>query len=701
MKRASILVAFFFLLPLSIVSITLQNGYDLFQKALVLERAAGKLQEAIVFYQRIVDESDDKSLSAKAQLRVGICHEKMGQLEAQVAYQKVIDNYPQQQQEVAQARERIAKLVAASKEVVTKPTFRKIQMASRLRPDAQFSPDGKSLAFVNNSWLWIAPISSDVGPGYLGVPKQLDTQGIEVDWCGFTWSGDGQWIAFNGAEVKEARQKIYVVPAVGGKPREIYENNRDVRIVNYRMSLSQQGQTIAFSSMDANVLHIYKMSVEGGAPERLVDDLAREPVFSPDGRMIAYVEDKNLGRGGGGLWVAPAEGGTPKLVADAGTASSPVWSPDGRMIAFLDDGANKKIHIVQLGLDGNPIGEKTSIDYPEGIGDIERLAGWTPDNQIGAIVRIPTEFALYAQPVEGGTATFVTHGGYPMQPRWSPDGKRIYHVNNGSESSGDWAAASIAYVPSEGGEVNTIPLHSEAKIRLQAYGTGDLISPDGRTIVFAGYKSREPITIQHIWTLPVDGGTPTQLTDEPFIDWYPCWSPDGQEIAFMRSEAPENWNDVGEANIYIVSVNGGEPRQITSDSDRVYGGPVTWSPDGKFLAYFSRDEDSVDGTLRIMPVEGGESRIVAKPQRIFANKEMAWSPDGGRIAFNAPKTGSLIKLVSLDDGIIEEVVPDLKGVKEIYHLDWSPDGKTLVFGGYTGGGREFLLMEDFLHLVKR
>jgi hypothetical protein len=63
-----------------------------------------------------------------------------------------------------------------------------------------------------------------------------------------------------------------------------------------------------------------------------------------------------------------------------------------------------------------------------------------------------------------------------MQPRWSPDGKRIFHVNSADDTSGDWASGTtgdlrrlaIAPVPAEGGNVTPLPLRSAVNIRLWA-----------------------------------------------------------------------------------------------------------------------------------------------------------------------------------------------------------------------------------------
>jgi Tol biopolymer transport system component len=660
----------------------------LFQSGLYQEQVKGDLDAAIKVYERIIiNFPKNRPVAAKVLLHIGLCKEKLGLNEAINAYQKVVDQYPEQQGEVSIAKERIAELSKALEEVAKKPTFREIRIPNRIHSDAQFSPDGKKIALGFEKKLWIMPRFGKLGPDYPGAPQLLNTGEIEVDWDGFTWSGDGRWIAFSEAP------RIYIVSAEGGKPKQVHDSDRHVRIVNHRMSLSPHGKTLAFSSNDEGKLHIYTISVDGGLPKQLTDSTAREPVFSPDGKMIAYVEDKNLGIGGGGLWTVPADGGTPTLVAKAGNASSPVWSPDGRMIAFLDYAVGNQIYIVPIGEDGKPTGEKVTIDCPEGIKLVKRLAGWTPDNEIGAIFQKQKEFALYTQPVQGGKVTFVTHGGYPLQPRWSPDGRQIYHTNKVDEARGDWQGLAIAHVSAEGGDVTTVPIQSESKIVIWGYGAGNHVSPDGNTIVFAGRKSQEGIGIKHIWTLPIEGGKPKQLTDDP-QDWYPCWSPDGKVIAFLRGPTSEHLV----SNIYIIPADGGEPRQLTSESDMVFGArygasSIAFSPDGELLAYFSRDEKTApDGTLKVIPVDGGEPRVVGKVKSIYANKEMAWSPDSKQIAFNE---GNVIKIVSIEDGNIVDIEPDLEDTG-IYHLDWSPNGERLVFAGNKGGELQFWLVENFL-----
>jgi len=688
-----------------------QSAEQLYQSGLYKEEVEGELEKAIEIYERIIkDFPENESTAAKALYHIGMCYEKLGKQEAQKAYQRLIDEYPGQKQEVALAKERLARLTEAMEKVPHKPTFRKLRIPTKLSWTMQLSPDGKKVIFASASdkKLWIMPLSGKLESEFPGAPVILNTDDVEVDWSGLAWSGDGKWIAFNEStpvekwKENEGTQSICIVSADGGKPKRVVENFRDARIVNYRISLSPDGKVLAFSSVDSNECHINTISVDGGLPKQLVDAQAREPVFSPDGKMIAYVDTKNLGRAGGGLWVIPASNGTPKLVVNAGNASSPTWSPDGDMIVFLD---GQQICIIPIGEDGAASGEVIKIDVPEGTGGIMYLAGWTPDNKIGAVFRSHTEFGLYTLPATGGKAALVSHGGYPIQPRWSPDGKRIFHTNNIDEGSGDWEKYSLAVVPAEGGEVKTVPIQFDEKIVKPAWGGGNNVSPDGKTIVFSGQTKKDTSWHWQIWTLPVDGGKPKQLTQTPasVLNGFPCWSPDGQTIAYIRARADKVYSTgFGEVNIYTVPVNGGDPKALTSDSDSVKFCPMAWSPDGKLIAYFSTDEEEFKaGTLKILSVNDGVSRMVAKVQLAHVHIELAWSPDSKRIAFiyGTEAYGKNIRVISIDDGSIVDIETDLVDIN-IFHLDWSPDGDRFVFSGYQGDSSEFWLMEDFLPLVK-
>ncbi len=686
-----------------------ETAGQLFEKALYLEEGKGELQPAIELYQQILDQyPEDREVAAKSLLHLGICYEKLGLKQARGTYQDVINKYPDQQGEVAMAKERLNRLLALQ-DVPPKTNFRKLRIPTKLSWHMQLSPDGKKVAFTSDKKLWMMPLSGKLGSEFLGNPVMLNTNDVAVDWSGLAWSGDGKWIAFNATyttrkwKKKKGNQGMFIVSAEGGKPKKVYENYRDARIVNYKISLSPDGKTLAFSSVDSNQCHINTISVDGGMPRPLVDAQAREPVFSPDGKMIAYVDTKNLGRVGGGLWVIPASNGTPKRVVNAGNASSPTWSPDGNMIAFLDD---QQICIVPVGEDGAASGEVNKIDVPDGTGGIMFLAGWTPDNKIGAVFRSHTEFGLYTLPATGGKAALVSHGGYPAQPRWSPEGKRIFHSNELDDGSGDWERLSLAVVPAEGGEINTIPIHFDEKMIKPAWGGGNEVSPDGKMIVFSGQSKIDTSWHWQIWTLPVEGGKPNQLTKTPesFLNGFPCWSPDGKSIAYVHARDDKVYSTgFGEVNIYTIPVNGGKPNVLTLDSDSVKFCPISWSPDGKRIAYFSVDKDEyIAGTLKYLSVNDGISHIVGKIQLAHNNIEMAWSPDSKRIAFNygAEKYAKNIRAISIDDGSIVDIKTGLVDIN-IYHLDWSPDGDRFVFSGYKGDSPEFWLMEDFLPLVKR
>ncbi|GAF96853.1 unnamed protein product, partial [marine sediment metagenome] len=220
------------------------------------------------------------------------------------------------------------------------------------------------------------------------------------------------------------------------------------------------------------------------------------------------------------------------------------------------------ICIVPISEDGKPEAEPIIVEPPT---QDYKLSGWSTDGKIGFCTTEEPHFALYTVSASGGRTVQVTPEGYATYPSWSPDGTRIFFLN---------AETEIAWVSADGGEIEIIPaLFAERTPRVELipeYGVGNAVSPDGTSIVFSAVK--EGIPGIHLWMIPVEGGKPVQLTSspQPYEDRFPCWSPNGDSVAFLRFRM--------QCNIFVVSVEGGEPRQITSDLDSVASSVIGWSP---------------------------------------------------------------------------------------------------------------------------
>jgi Tol biopolymer transport system component len=678
-----------------------QSADQLYQSGLYKEDVEGKLEEAIAIFREIIEKHRQNSpLAAKALFHMGLCYEKLGNQEAQKAYQRLIADYPGQKEEVALAKERLAQLAASLEKALHRPTFRKIRIPFELQEwsGGHLSPDGKTFAFGSENRIWVVPVQGKVEPDLAGEPTEL--QGTEDAWTyGMSWSGDGQWIAFN-SESNDS-EFISVVPASGGKPKRIsVEKNRVGGVSTpYRISLSPNGKTVAFTSIESKESkknQIFVASVDGGDSRQLTRDGGGQPFYSPDGSKVAYVsppmnQENNIPKND--VWVIPAAGGNPVKVSNLpGQASSPIWSPDGKMVAFTWNeewsSYKKEICVVPVPKDGKPFASPLRIKFPfKTEGTYDPLLGWTTDNKIGILLNNPTLEAVYTVPATGGMALQVTPSGYAVHPQWSPDGRRIYFR---------WDGGSLAFVPSEGGKLALHPsigggMHSDFFISYP--GGGNSLSPDGKTIVFSGAKrisEKGKLGFDvNIYTVPVEGGEPTKISniERPNQARYPCWSPDGKWIAYQAEKVEEGKEY---RTIFKVPAEGGTTSEITAGPDKVEYAYIDWSPNGKSMAYFSKE-----GTLNVKPIDGGPPRVVSRVQDIDDHSDLSWSPDGQKIAFVSK---GKIWVVSAQGGEPVALKTDVNARAD--KLDWSPDGQKIAFTGASGGEKELWLMEDFLPLLQ-
>jgi Tol biopolymer transport system component len=659
---------------LSLASLEGQDSYDDYQKALRAERIEGDLERAIGLYERIVLQAKDETLAARAQLRIGMCYEKMGLKEAQDAYQKVIQAFPKQQQEVEVARERLEALAKAAEVTSMIPRFTPIRIPGDLEyfSGPKLSPDGLQLAFCSGGAIWQIPVHGQVDHRIAGKAVRL-TDHVGAWGYGLSWSGDGRWIAFGAVG-----EKLYLVSTENGGISEIPVQRRlSGDPVGYRISLSPDGSVLAYSSVKERKSHIYVVPVAGGRPIQLTESWTREPTFSPDGTKIAYVKlsgypwsDETIGE----VRVVPISGGaTVQVSQETGKVRSPIWSTDGSKITFLRElERGMEIKFVSVSPAGEPLGPARTLTLPRS--SHHSLAGWTPEDSIGIPITNPEYQAIYTVPTMGGRALQVSPRGQVFHPRWSPDGERIYFR---------WRGGEIAFVPAEGGEVTIVEKAARDRVVEVTAGGGNAVSPDGQWIVFAAYQTGVTPVREHIWIMRIDGVELHQLTRGPGGDRFPCWAPDSETIAFLRGKKVERSVSF---NIWTVSVKGGEPEQLSQTSDQVGRSQISWSPDGDQIAYFSKDS-----TLKVISISTVTSMEVARISGMGGHNELAWAPDSQEIAYTSK---GRIWRVSLSDGLPREIESGIDGSAS--NIDWSPDGETLVFTASTGGRTVLVMMEDFL-----
>lgn len=135
-----------------------------------------------------------------------------------------------------------------------------------------------------------------------------------------------------------------------------------------------------------------------------------------------------------------------------------------------------------------------------------------------------------------------------------------------------------------------------------------------------------------IWTVAASGGTARRLTSHAGLELFPKFSPDGRWIAFSAEYD-------GTRQIYVVSSDGGEPRQLTFHNDvgalPPRGGwdnrALGWTPDGKNIVFRANRVGASDrlGRPYIAPFEGGEEQ----PLAITESSGLSYSFDSARVAF--------------------------------------------------------------------
>ncbi|MCI0610667.1 MAG: hypothetical protein L0Z71_16600, partial [Anaerolineae bacterium] len=210
-----------------------------------------------------------------------------------------------------------------------------------------------------------------------------------------------------------------------------------------------------------------------------------------------------------------------------------------------------------------------------------------------------------------------------------------------------------------------------------------------------------------IYTMRADGSDLTNLTNNDALDFNPAWSPDGKRIAFESNRAVFT-------QIYLMDADGSNVSQLTFDEiehemTMNYAQSNPWSPDGSHLLFFQRvypEKGSPPPSppeLYSIDVNGGNKVMLASGN--ISLFEVSWSPDGKHVAYiaNDPQNpnASRLYIVNADGSDRRDITKSLQANERLngFSYDWSADGQSIFFIAYehiSEGNDQWIAYESSL-----
>ena len=249
-----------------------------------------------------------------------------------------------------------------------------------------------------------------------------------------------------------------------------------------------------------------------------------------------------------------------------------------------------------------------------------------------------------------------------------------------------WRSRTTPLLPARVVPLTALPGHEDAAT----------FSPDGQQVAFSwnGEKGDNG----DIYVKLIGASELHRLTTDPAADAFPAWSPDGRQIAFVR------WSPPGINAIHLISPLGGADRKL-SDLSVGSGATLSWSPDGQWIAAarvgFPAETTPDARSIYLIPVEGGEPRRLTQAQQAGLDRAPALSPDGRRLAYAACVTRLMpwpcdVHVVELGPDLVPTGSPRrlTRQGFQIGRIAWAPDGRSLVYDTELGPGVFYLWQVD-------
>jgi TolB protein len=263
--------------------------------------------------------------------------------------------------------------------------------------------------------------------------------------------------------------------------------------------------------------------------------------------------------------------------------------------------------------------------------------------------------------------------------------RQVVHRARARFEAPNWSTDGTYLIFNQGGLLYRIPVGGGEPVEIdtgfaRANNNDHGISPDGRWLAISHHEGERPTGDNStIYIVPIEGGTPRKVTTHAPSYWH-GWSPDGRTLAYVGRRD-------GEYDIYTIGVDGGEETRLTT-APGLDDGP-DYSPDGKYI-YFNSVRS---GTMQIWRMRADGSEQVQLTTDDYNDWFPHPSPDGRWLVFVSyldpidPSThpadkNVMLRLMDLESGGVRELARFTGGQGTINVPSWSPDGKRFAFVSY-------------------
>ncbi|HEV3201880.1 MAG TPA: S41 family peptidase [Bryobacteraceae bacterium] len=450
------------------------------------------------------------------------------------------------------------------------------------------------------------------------------------------FSPDGQWIAFSSN--REGNYDVFVVPATGGEPRQLTFNTANDDVVGW----TPDGKKIVFSSVRGNgafpsVATLWEVPVDGGIERAVNTDWGAYASYSPDGKKLAFTRHPSVwsrkhyrGSYAADLWVEDLAAGKFTRLGDEDYKGNMFWPMYAQ---------NGEIYFVSNELPNEKAIKPGSPEVMKSVNNIWKISD------------------------KGGKPVQVTHhgDGNLFYPSISADGKTIVYEDN----FGIWKLDAASGKSTE----IRVDVKSDLKdnktelVTINNEVEGFHISPSNKRAAIAVHGE--------IFTIPTDRGEIQRVSETPWKEQNPRWSPNGKWIAYVSDRT-------GREEIFISDELGKNLKKLSdADCDKQ---AIAWAADSKSLLWAGTDHK-----LRRVDIDSGKEEVLATSDAGNIG-EPQFSPDGKWISYSKPDKQLRVHVWVKELATGQEQMISSDQFMTSRGAKWTPDGKKLLVLGGQGGG---------------